>query len=100
MLYDLFSLFHQIAQCVQAITTEKNEPAYVIQIPQFARFVSGLEKNVSAVDIDVGKRVAVTQEHYTIAVFSSLPVFIIFRKHQILQLMHLFLQWKLKINQM
>ena len=38
-----------------------------------ARFVSGLEKNVSSVDIDVGKRVAVTQEHYTIAVRFYLP---------------------------
>ena len=31
MLYDLFSNFHQIAQCVQAITTEKNEPASSVE---------------------------------------------------------------------
>ncbi|CBK21168.2 uncharacterized protein [Blastocystis hominis] len=58
---------YMIAQCVQAITTEKKEPAFVIQIPQFAKFVSGLDKNVSSVDIEVGKRVAVSQDHYTIA---------------------------------
>ena len=53
---------------MQAITTVKKEPAFVIQIPQFAKFVSGLDKNVSSVDIEVGKRVAVSQDHYTIAV--------------------------------
>ena len=45
-----------------------------MQIPQYARFVSGLEKNVSPEDIDVGKRVAVSQEHYFIAVHLSHPL--------------------------
>ena len=61
----------QIAQCVQSITTEKKEQAFVVQIPQYAKIVSGLEKTVSAVDIDVGKRVAVSQERFFIAVPSK-----------------------------
>ena len=58
----------QIAQCVQSITTEKGDPGYIIQIPMVARYVSGLGKEISQVDIDVGKRVAVTPESYTIVV--------------------------------
>mgnify|MGYP000770381064 CR=1 FL=1 len=58
---------YMIAQCVQSLTTDKGDKAFVVQVPQYARFVSGLEKNVSEVDIDVGKRVAISQEHYSIA---------------------------------
>lgn len=58
----------EIAQCVQSLVTDRKEQAFVVQIPQYAKIVSGLEKNVSAVDIDVGKRVAVTQERFAIAV--------------------------------
>ncbi|KAK8789546.1 hypothetical protein WA171_001638 [Blastocystis sp. BT1] len=58
---------YMIAQCVQSLVTDRKEQAFVVQIPQYAKIVSGLEKNVSAVDIDVGKRVAVTQERFAIA---------------------------------
>ena len=53
---------------MQSIKTEKKEQAFVIQVPHYAKFVSGLDKNVSAVDIDVGRRVAVSPERFTIAV--------------------------------
>ena len=58
----------QIGQCVQAITTEKKEQAYVVQIPSFAKFVCGLGENISEVDIDVGKRVAISESKFSIAV--------------------------------
>lgn len=62
---------------MQSITTEKKEQAFVIQVPQYARFVSGLDKNVSAVDIDVGRRVAVSPERFTIAVRRVMVPFIV-----------------------
>ena len=39
-----------------------------MQIPSFAKFVCGLGENISEVDIDVGKRVAISESKFSIAV--------------------------------
>lgn len=84
----------EIAQCVQSLVTDRKEQAFVVQIPQYAKIVSGLEKNVSAVDIDVGKRVAVTQERFAIAV--GMRCSFDCRKHWTIRLMLLYQPWKWK----
>lgn len=82
----------EIAQCVQSLVTDRKEQAFVVQIPQYAKIVSGLEKNVSAVDIDVGKRVAVAQERFAIAV--GIESRVNCRKRLRILLMLLYRQWK------
>ena len=84
----------EIAQCVQSLVTDRKEQAFVVQIPQYAKIVSGLEKNVSAVDIDVGKRVAVTQERFAIAV--GMKCLFDCRKRWTIPLMLLYQLWKWK----
>lgn len=60
----------QVARCTKIITAEGQDPRYIINVKQFAKFVVDLADTVAPTDIEEGMRVGY-------ALFSLLPFYIL-----------------------
>jgi len=47
----------QVARCTKIISTETEDPKYIINVKQFAKFVVDLSDQVAPTDIEEGMRV-------------------------------------------
>ena len=47
----------QVARCTKIITTDTDDPKYIINVKQFAKFVVDLADSVAPTDIEEGMRV-------------------------------------------
>jgi len=47
----------QVARCTKIINADSEEPRYIINVKQFAKFVVGLGDQVAPTDIEEGMRV-------------------------------------------
>jgi 26S proteasome regulatory subunit T1 len=56
----------QVARCTKIIQTEGQEPRYMINVKQFAKFVVDLADSVAPTDIEEGMRVGVDRNKYQI----------------------------------
>ena len=56
----------QVARCTKIIKTEGQEPRYMINVKQFAKFVVDLAESVAPTDIEEGMRVGVDRNKYQI----------------------------------
>ena len=58
----------QVARCTKIIKAENEEPKYIINVKQFAKFVVDLADSVAPTDIEEGMRVGVDRNKYQIHV--------------------------------
>lgn len=58
----------QVARCTKIITTEGQEPRYMINVKQFAKFVVDLADTVAPTDIEEGMRVGVDRNKYQVII--------------------------------
>mmetsp|Transcript_30562 Transcript_30562/g.85610 ORF Transcript_30562/g.85610 Transcript_30562/m.85610 type:complete len:446 (+) Transcript_30562:79-1416(+) len=58
----------QVARCTKIINADSDEPQYVINIKQIAKFVVGLGERVAPTDIEEGMRVGVDRTKYLIQI--------------------------------
>merc|ERR1712227_1074994 len=56
----------QVARCTKIIGADTNEPKYIINVKQFAKFVVDLGEQVAPTDIEEGMRVGVDRTKYQI----------------------------------
>lgn len=49
----------QVARCTKIINPESDDPKYIINVKQFAKFVVNLHKNLAPTDVEEGMRVGV-----------------------------------------
>lgn len=56
----------QVARCTKIINADSEEPRYIINVKQFAKFVVGLGDQVAPTDIEEGMRVGVDRNKYQI----------------------------------
>lgn len=56
----------QVARCTKIIDAGKDDPKYIINVKQFAKFVVSLADAVAPTDIEEGMRVAVDRNKYQI----------------------------------
>merc|ERR1711990_748049 len=56
----------QVARCTKIIGADTNEPKYIINVKQFAKFVVDLADSVAPTDIEEGMRVGVDRSKYQI----------------------------------
>lgn len=56
----------QVARCTKIINADSEEPRYIINVKQFAKFVVGLGDHVAPTDIEEGMRVGVDRNKYQI----------------------------------
>ena len=56
----------QVARCTKIINPDSDEPKYIINVKQFAKFVVDLAENVAPTDIEEGMRVGVDRSKYQI----------------------------------
>ncbi|KAF8787199.1 26S proteasome regulatory subunit 7 like protein [Argiope bruennichi] len=56
----------QVARCTKIITTDSDDPKYIINVKQFAKFVVDLADSVAPTDIEEGMRVGVDRNKYQI----------------------------------
>uniref|UniRef100_A0A183JB77 PIH1 domain-containing protein n=1 Tax=Soboliphyme baturini TaxID=241478 RepID=A0A183JB77_9BILA len=56
----------QVARCTKIIQCENEEPRYIINVKQFAKFVVDLADQVAPTDIEEGMRVGVDRNKYQI----------------------------------
>lgn len=56
----------QVARCTKIINADSEDPKYIINVKQFAKFVVDLGDQVSATDIEEGMRVGVDRNKYQI----------------------------------
>ena len=56
----------QVAKCTKIINPRTENPKYMINLRQIAKFVVGLGKDVTPTDIEEDMRVAVERHKYTI----------------------------------
>jgi len=56
----------QVARCTKIIDADKDNPKYIINVKQFAKFVVNLADNLAPTDIEEGMRVAVDRNKYQI----------------------------------
>ncbi|OQV16621.1 26S protease regulatory subunit 7 [Hypsibius exemplaris] len=56
----------QVARCTKIIQRENDEPHYIINVKQFAKFVVDLGEHVAPTDIEEGMRVGVDRNKYQI----------------------------------
>ncbi|GFR07895.1 26S proteasome regulatory subunit 7 [Trichonephila clavata] len=54
----------QVARCTKIITTDSDDPKYIINVKQFAKFVVDLADSVAPTDIEEGMRVEVDRNKY------------------------------------
>lgn len=58
----------QVARCTKIIDADTDEPKYVINVKQIAKFVVGLGERVAPTDIEEGMRVGVDRNKYQIQI--------------------------------
>ena len=80
----LFSLIFnnklfKVARCTKIIKTEGQDPRYMINVKQFAKFVVDLATSVAPTDIEEGMRVGVDRNKYQAFVYFYYIIFICFR---------------------
>ncbi|KAH9634290.1 hypothetical protein HF086_011550 [Spodoptera exigua] len=56
----------QVARCTKIINADSNDPKYIINVKQFAKFVVDLADSVAPTDIEEGMRVGVDRNKYQI----------------------------------
>ncbi|KAA0189505.1 hypothetical protein HAZT_HAZT008496, partial [Hyalella azteca] len=56
----------QVARCTKIINADSDDPKYIINVKQFAKFVVDLADNVAPTDIEEGMRVGVDRNKYQI----------------------------------
>jgi len=56
----------QVARCTKIIDPDSNDPKYIINVKQYAKFVVELSDNVAPTDIEEGMRVGVDRTKYQI----------------------------------
>lgn len=56
----------QVARCTKIIEPDSNDPKYIINVKQYAKFVVNLSDNVAPTDIEEGMRVGVDRQKYEI----------------------------------
>lgn len=56
----------QVARCTKIINADSEEPKYIINVKQFAKFVVDLADSVAPTDIEEGMRVGVDRTKYQI----------------------------------
>merc|ERR1712127_385688 len=56
----------QVARCTKIINPDSNEPKYIINVKQYAKFVVELSEQVAPTDIEEGMRVGVDRNKYQI----------------------------------
>lgn len=56
----------QVARCTKIIDPDSNEPKYIINVKQYAKFVVELSEHVAPTDIEEGMRVGVDRTKYQI----------------------------------
>ncbi len=56
----------QVARCTKIINADTDDPKYIINVKQFAKFVVNLADQVSSTDIEEGMRVGVDRNKYQI----------------------------------
>lgn len=56
----------QVARCTKIINADQDDPKYVINVMQYAKFVVDLAESVAPTDIEEGMRVAVDRNKYQI----------------------------------
>lgn len=56
----------QVARCTKIIDAGTDDPKYLINVKQYAKFVVNLADNVAPTDIEEGMRVAVDRNKYQI----------------------------------
>lgn len=56
----------QVARCTKIINADSDEPKYIINVKQFAKFVVNLSDHVAPADIEEGMRVGVDRTKYQI----------------------------------
>ena len=47
----------QVARCTKIINADTDDPKYIINVKQFAKFVVNLHKNLAPTDVEEGMRV-------------------------------------------
>lgn len=60
----------QVARCTKIINADSDDPKYIINVKQFAKFVVDLADSVAPTDIEEGMRVG-----YVIFMFNNLTKF-------------------------
>lgn len=56
----------QVARCTKIINADSDDPKYIINVKQYAKFVVNLADTVAPTDIEEGMRVAVDRNKYQI----------------------------------
>ena len=56
----------QVARCTKIINADSDDPKYIINVKQFAKFVVDLGDQVAPTDIEEGMRVGVDRNKYQI----------------------------------
>lgn len=56
----------QVARCTKIINSDTEDPKYIINVKQFAKFVVDLAESVAPTDIEEGMRVGVDRTKYQI----------------------------------
>ena len=57
---------YQVARCTKIINADSDDPKYIINVKQFAKFVVDLGDQVAPTDIEEGMRVGVDRNKYQI----------------------------------
>lgn len=58
----------QVARCTKIIDDDEEEPKYLINVRQIAKYVVGLGENVAPTDIEEGMRIGVDRTKYQIKI--------------------------------
>lgn len=53
----------QVARCTKIINADSDDPKYIINVKQFAKFVVDLSDQVAPTDIEEGMRVGLVSKH-------------------------------------
>ncbi len=61
-----FAFTRQVARCTKIINADSDDPKYIINVKQFAKFVVDLADSVAPTDIEEGMRVGVDRNKYQI----------------------------------
>ena len=62
----LYLALFQVARCTKIINADSDDPKYIINVKQFAKFVVDLSDQVAPTDIEEGMRVGVDRNKYQI----------------------------------
>lgn len=68
----------QVARCTKIINADSDDPKYIINVKQFAKFVVDLADSVAPTDIEEGMRVGyVPEKHFKCAKNRNTELFFI-----------------------